>query len=111
MVVAGAADVGGENRDGTGWRPVRGLAIELVVEDRAHRAVGQRADLDGARGRRFETLGAEWPEQPTDAEAGAEALLGVGPAFQDQLAQGRCRRADPGGFTANALDGPVGIAP
>ena len=36
MVVAGAADVGVEHRDGIAWRSVRGLAVELVVEDRAH---------------------------------------------------------------------------
>lgn len=62
MVVAGSADVGVEDRNSVGWRPVRGLTIELVVEDRAHRAVGQRADLDGAYCRRFETIGAERPE-------------------------------------------------
>ena len=87
-------------RTGTavGWRPVRGLAIELVVEDRAHRAVGQRADLDGAHRRRFETIGAERPDQAHDAEAGAEALFGMRPALQDQLAQRRRRRTDRGGL-------------
>src|ERR1700688_4083594 len=108
MVVAGSADVGVEDRDGMGWRPVRGLAIELVVEDRAHRAVGQRADLDSARHRRFETLGAERPDQAHDAEAGTEALFGGWPTLQDQLAQRRRRRADRGGLLADALDGPVG---
>ena len=50
MVIAGSADVGVEDRDGIGWRPLRGLAIELVIEDRAHRAVGEGADLALARG-------------------------------------------------------------
>src|ERR1700726_4846502 len=108
--VGGTGDVGVEDRDGIGWRPVRGLAIELVVEDRAHRAVGQRADLDGARGRRFETLGAERPHQANDTETGAEALFGVGPALQDQLAQGGRGGTDRRRLVANALDGPVGIA-
>src|ERR1700687_2378597 len=89
MVVAGSADVGVEDRDDVGRRSVRGLAIELVVEDRAHRAVGQRTDLDGARGRRFEAIGAERPHQAHDAETGAEALLRMRSALQDQLAQGR----------------------
>ena len=96
---------------GIGRPRLRGLAIELVVEDRAHRAVGQGADLDRARCRRFDTLGAERAHQAHDAEAGAEALLGVRPALQDQLAQGCGGGADRGGFLADALDGPVGIAP
>ena len=75
-----------EDRYTIGGRPVRRLAIELVVEDRAHRAVGQGADLDRPRGGGFEAMGTEWSHQPHDAEAGAEALLGVGPALQDQLA-------------------------
>ena len=33
------------------------------------------------------SIGAEWSHQPHDAEAGPEALLGVGPALQDQLAE------------------------
>ena len=77
MVVARAADIGVEDRRGIGGRRVRGLAIELVVEDRAHRAVGQRADLDGARGGGFEAIGAERAHQAHDAEAGAEALFGM----------------------------------
>ena len=39
-----------EDRFGVGGRPGRRLAVELVVEDRAHRAVGQGADLALARG-------------------------------------------------------------
>jgi len=65
---------------------LRSLAIELVIEDGAHRAVGQGADLDRPRGGGFETIGAERPHQPDDAEAGAEALFEMGPALQDQLA-------------------------
>ena len=75
-----------EDRDGLGRLRLGGLAIELVVEDRANRAIGQRADLDGARCRRFETHGTVRPHQADDAETGAEALLGVRPALQDQLA-------------------------
>ena len=75
-----------EDRHTIGGRPLRSLAIELVVEDGAHRAVGQRADLDRPRGGGFEAIGAEWPHQAHDAEAGTEALLRVGPALQDQLA-------------------------
>ncbi len=107
MVVAGTADIGVEDRDTAGGPPLRRVAIELVVEDRAHRAVGQRADLDGAGRCRFEAIGAERPHQAHDAQAGAEPLFGMRPALQNQLAQGRRRGPDLGGFTANALDGPV----
>src|SRR5438874_8332767 len=68
-------------------------------------------DLDRPRGGGFEAIGAEWPHQPHDAEAGSEALLGVGPALQDQLAQRGGSWADRSGLAANALDGPVGVPP
>ena len=68
-----------------GWR-LRRLAIELLIEDRAHRTVGQRPDLDRPRGSGFEALDTEWPYQPDDPEAGTETLLRMGSALQDQLA-------------------------
>jgi hypothetical protein len=55
MVVAGTADIGMEDRHTVGGR-TRRLAIELVVEDRAHRAVGQGSDLNCPRRRRFEAV-------------------------------------------------------
>jgi hypothetical protein len=80
------ADVGVEHRNGVNARPLWGLAIELVVEDRTHRAVGQRADLDSVHRRRFDPIGAKRPHQAHDAEAGTEPLLGMGTALQDQFA-------------------------
>jgi hypothetical protein len=56
---------------------VCGVSIELVVEDGADRAVGERADLDGVRCSGFQTRDAERPRQPQDAEVGSEALLGM----------------------------------
>src|SRR5258708_6598813 len=111
MVVAGSSDVGMEDRNGVGRPATGGLAIELVVEDRAHRAVGQRADLDGAHRRRFDPIGTERPHQAHDAEARAEALFWVRSALQDQLAQGGRRWTDGSGLAANALDGPIGVSP
>src|SRR5438128_3050617 len=111
VVVARSADIGVEDRHTIGGRPLCRLAIEPVVEDRAHRAVGQRADLDRPRGGGFEAIGAERPHQPHDAEAGAEPLLRVGPALQDQLAQRGSSWADRSGLAANALDRPIGVAP
>src|ERR1700750_2167463 len=86
VVVARSANVGVEDRHAIGGWLLGSLAIELVVEDGSHRAVGQGADLDRPRGGGFQAIGAERPHQPHDAEAGSEALLGVGPALQDQLA-------------------------
>jgi len=87
MVVARAADIGVKDRHAVGGRAERSLAVELVVEDRAHRTVGQGADLDCPSRRGLQSIGAERPRQADDAEAGAEALLGMRPALEDQLAQ------------------------
>src|SRR6202049_2370660 len=111
VVVTRSADIGVEDRHAVGGRPLRRLAIELVVEDQTHRTVGQGADLDCPRGGGFEAIGAERPHQPHDTEAGPEALLRVGPALQDQLAERGGSGADRRALAANALDGPVGVAP
>ena len=49
------------------------------------------------------------PRQPQDAEAGSEALLGVWPLLQDEIAQRRSCRADEGGVPTDAADGPVDV--
>ena len=81
-----------------------------MIENGPDRAVGERADLNGARGRRFQPGDAERPRQTQDAKAGSDALLGVGPVFQDQIAQRRRCRADEGSIPADTADGPIGIA-
>src|ERR1700730_7242912 len=111
VVVARSADIGVEDRHAIDGRPLRSLAIELVVEDGAHETVGQGADLDCPRGGGFEAIGAERPHQPHDAEASAEALFGMGPALQDQLAQRGGGWSDRTSLAANALDRPVGVTP
>src|SRR5262249_22949581 len=89
---------------------MRGVAIELVVEDGADRSVGERADLDGARGGRFQPRDAERPRQTQDAEAGSEPLFGMGPVLEDEIAQ-RCGCwPDESGVPADPADGPVGMA-
>ena len=100
-----------EDRGRLRGAPGRRLPIELVVEDGFDGAVGPGADLDGALGGGFETLGAEGPGEADDAQTGAIALLGMGPAFEDLLAQRRGRRADLAGVFADALDRPAGVAP
>jgi hypothetical protein len=84
MKVDGAADVVVCNR-----RPVRGLgrplAIEVVLPDGVDGAIGVRADLECAAAGVFEPLAAVCFDEPQDANAGAEALLGVRALPQDNL--------------------------
>src|SRR6516165_8506947 len=108
MVVARAADVGVQQRDVVDRRSWW-CAVELVIEDRAHRAVGQGADLDGSGRCGFEASGAKRPNQADDAETGAEALFGMRPALQDQIAKDSGGRTDRGGGAANAFKGPIGV--
>jgi hypothetical protein len=68
---------------------VSGVSIELVIEDGADRAIAERTDLDGACRGGFQPCDAERPCQPQDAKAGSEALLGVGPLLQDEIAERR----------------------
>jgi hypothetical protein len=100
-----------EERHTVGGRWLRRLAIELVVEDRAHRAVGQRPDLDRSGGGGFEALDTEWPRQPDDAEAGAEALLRVRPTLDDELAQRSGGRTDRSGPRGECARSPIGVTP
>src|ERR1700756_1001999 len=110
MVVARPADVGVQQRDVIDGR-WRRRSVELVIEDRAHRAVGQGADLDGSGRCGFEASGAERPNQADDAETGAEALFRMWPALQDQIAKGSGSRADRSSGAANAFNGPIGVTP
>src|SRR2546430_8168850 len=79
VVVARSADIGVEDRHAIGGRPLRRLAIELVVEGGAPPAVGQRADLRRPRGGGVEADGHQWPHAPPDARAGPGGLLPLGP--------------------------------
>ena len=91
---------------------LRGLPIELVVEDGFDRAVGQRADLDGAR----------WPRPQTrSAPNGRASRTMPRQARKPCSGWGRCSRissqsaavAGPigRGVRADALDRPAGVAP
>ncbi len=72
-------------------RPVRGhcrpLAIEVVLQDRVDRAVGAGTDLERSATSGFEPLATIRLGEPQDADAGAEALLGVRALAQDDLDQ------------------------
>ena len=70
------------------WTRARWLAIEAFVENRADGTVGSGADLEATAAGGFEPFCAVLASQAQNAEAGAEALLGMGPAAQDDLDQG-----------------------
>ena len=67
---------------------LRGVPIQVVVEDGFDRAVGLRADVDGAGGGGLDPLAAERLGETNDAETGAEALFRMRLVLEDQLAQG-----------------------
>src|SRR5215470_5587592 len=102
MVVARAADVVVDDRHAVRGTLVRGLPVELVIEDGADRSVAEPADVDGARRGGFEPFTAERAHEPHDTQAGAEALFGMRPAFQDDLTQRSGCRPDAGRFLADA---------
>ena len=89
----------------------RGPPIEPGIEDGFDGAIGRGADLDGALGSSLDARGAERAGETHNAETGAITLLGMGPALQDLLAQGRSCRADSSGILPDALDRPAGVAP
>ena len=55
------------------------------------------------------TCDTERSRQAQDAKAGSEALFGVRPVLQDELAERRGCWPDEGGVSADAADGPVGV--
>jgi hypothetical protein len=64
-----------------------GTPIEIVGEDRFDRAVGARADVDRPRSRGVQPSAPIGAGEPEDAEAGAEALLGVRALVENEVAQ------------------------
>src|SRR5271167_3099344 len=111
IVVARPTDVGVQDRRSLRGALARGTPVKVVVEDGFDRAVGPRADVDGAFGGGFQSLGAMGTREPDDAQTGAKALLGMWSRLKDQFAQGRRRRPDQARVGADALDRPAGIAP
>ena len=89
----------------------RGPPIEPSVEDGFDGAIGPGADLESALVSGLDARGAERAGETHDAETGAVALLGMGPALQNLLAKRRGRRADLAGVFPDALDRPAGVAP
>lgn len=106
MVVAGTTDVRVHQRQlaGRGRRRRRvasalvvgiRLPVKPVLEDRLHAGVGAGADLQAAGAGRLDAVSTIAAQQAQDAEAGTEALLGMGPALQDHRGQRRLTAPDP----------------
>src|SRR6185312_5112322 len=109
MEVGWAADIVVRYR-----RPVRGrcrpLAIEVVLQDRVDRAIRAGTDLERTTASGFEPFAAIAFGEPQDADAGAEALLGMRAFLQDDLDERRGVAPDLTGFPPQPLRRPVGIA-
>src|SRR6516225_1754609 len=101
MVVAGTADVLVD-------RPRRVLAV--VLQDGGDRGVGAGAERQRAGAGGVDAPGAVALDQAQDADAGAEALLGMRPRAQDHVDPHGAVGPDAGGFAADTLVRPVAIA-
>src|SRR6478735_6318814 len=84
-------------------------AVETVVKDRFHRGQGARIDRQRPVAGGLEPFRAVTARQPQDAEAGAEALLGVRPVAQDDVDEDRGGGPDAGGTLAQHLGRDLGM--
>ena len=75
-------------------RLVEESAIEAALEDRTDRGDGASLDQDAASAGRIDARIVVAPGQRQDTEAGAKALLGVRPGFDDDLEERRGRWTD-----------------
>ena len=110
MVVARAADVGVQDRRSVRGALLRGTPIELVVEDGFDRAIGARADLDGALGRGFEARGAEGPASRTMPRQARKPCSGCGRCSRISSHSAAVAGPISARVRADALDRPVGVA-
>src|SRR6476660_9540880 len=91
--IALTADVAGAQRLVVGGL-VKESAIEAALEDRTDRGDGASLDQDGASAGGIDARIVVAPGQRQDTEAGAKALLGVRPGFDDDLEERRGRGTD-----------------
>src|SRR5436189_4766611 len=85
VVVAGATDVAVPDRRGLRRRFSCVGFVEPVLQDRSDRAVGGGADVVASATGGLDPGRAVAARQPQDAEAGAEALLGMRLGLHDGL--------------------------
>lgn len=88
MIMARAPDVGMKDRRALRG-PLQDARIEVVVEDRLHRAVGVSLDLERPQASGLDALASEGLGKPDDAKTGSKALLGMRPVLENEVAQGR----------------------
>src|ERR1700751_462385 len=86
-------------------------AIQAVLEDGADRGDGSRLDQKAASAGGVDALGAVAIDQRQNAEAGAKALLGMGPGRDHGLEEGGGRRTDPLAGGDHAGGRPLAVAP
>src|SRR5690349_10868041 len=94
VVIVGATHVAVLERCLAGCLPRESL-VETMLEDRCNRAVSGHADVAAAPAGGLHARGAIAFDEAQDAEARAEALLGVRFGLHDRLDERNRRRADP----------------
>ncbi len=102
MEELGAADVGVGDRWGLGPR-FGPATVEAVLQDRFHRGQGACVDRQRPVAGGLKPLRAVAAGQPQDAEAGAEALLGVRSVAQDDVDEDGGGGSDAAGALAQHL--------
>lgn len=95
--------------DGLGFLRSRPVS-RIEAQDGGRAPTGERADLDRPRRDRLRPCTVEVADQPQDAEAAAEPLLGVRPACQDRDDEPLGVRADRRRPAAEAVGRPFGVA-
>ena len=110
MVVAAAADVFVLDRQLVGHGFGAKCAVQAVLQDRLHRAVGAGADVHAALAGGLQPLGPVAADQAQDPQTGAEPLLGMRLGGQDPLDQRDGGRADRLGLAQQPAGRPFGVA-
>ena len=87
----------------------QGRLVETLFENGFDTFIGTGADLEGTATGGFEPLGAITLAQTHNAQARAEALLGMGTRFQNRFVHSRSRRAAGSSPLNEALWGPLGV--
>src|SRR5437762_430537 len=109
-VVRGPTNVFVDERGSGRWHGER-LAVEAVREDRLHAAIAGGAHGPRALTGLLKPRGVVAPGEAQEAEAGAEALLGMRAPREDMTHDRRGRRPDRLGPEEEARRGPLRVAP
>src|SRR5438093_5363129 len=110
VVVGRPADVLVDERGAGRWRG-QGLAVEAVREDRLHAPIARGAHGPRALTRLLDPRGVVAAGEAQEAEAGAEALLGMRAEREDLAHDGGRRWPDRLGPADEARRSPLRVAP